>query len=63
MGNLSPSNPPNNISATTVDLAAEVRKIWGPAWNKPSTSYVFSNGREFELRTEDAAIYSSSPDF
>lgn len=46
-----------------VDLSAEIRKIWGPEWNKPETSYEFSNGRKFELRTGDAAIYASSPDF
>lgn len=50
----------NNETAPTfrvIDLAAEVRKIWGSEWNKPETSYVFSNGRQFELRTEDAGIY------
>lgn len=40
-----------------VDLSAEVRRIWGPKWNQPETSYEFSNGRKFELRTEDAGIY------
>lgn len=63
MSNLSPTNPPNNISATVIDLSAEVRRIWGPSWNKPSVSYEFSNGRKFELMTQDAAIYASSPDF
>ena len=42
---------------SVIDLGAEVRKMWGPNWNKPETSYEFSNGRKFELRTEDAAIY------
>lgn len=46
-----------------IDLSAEVRKLWGANWNKPETAYEFSNGRKFELRTEDAAIYASSPDF
>lgn len=46
-----------------IDLSAEIRKIWGPEWNKPETSYKFSNGREFKLRTEDASIYETSPDF
>lgn len=46
-----------------VDLSAEIRKIWGPEWNKPETSYEFSNGRKFKLRTEDASIYVTSPDF
>lgn len=57
MSNLSPSNPPNNISAAERDLASEIRRIWGVEWNKPSAAYEFSNGRKFELRTEDAAIY------
>lgn len=46
-----------------IDMSAEVRKTYGPHWNKPETSYEFSNGRKFELRTEDAAIYETSPDF
>lgn len=47
----------------TVDLAAEVRRMWGPMWNAPSPAYEFSNGRKFELRTEDATIYETSPLF
>lgn len=46
-----------------IDLAAEIRKIWGAHWNAPETSYEFSNGRKFELRTGDAGIYATSPDF
>jgi hypothetical protein len=46
-----------------IDMNAEVRKALGTEWNKPETSYEFSSGRKFELRTEDAAIYASSPDF
>ena len=45
----------------TVDLAAEIKKIWGPKWNEPETAYEFSGGRKFELRTGDAGIYASSP--
>ena len=45
------------------DLSAEIRKIWGPRFNAPEIAYEFSSGRKFYLRTEDAAIYSSSPDF
>jgi hypothetical protein len=45
------------------DLGAEVRKAYGPKWNEPELAYEFSNGRKFTLRTEDAAIYSTSPDF
>lgn len=57
---------PNNesdVKFTTFDWNAEVRKAWGPEYNKPEVSYEFSNGRKFELRTEDAAIYATSPDF
>ena len=51
------------VNFREIDLAAEVKKIWGPKWNAPEVSYEFSNGRKFELRTEDAAIYETSPDF
>ena len=47
----------------TVNLTAEIRKIWGPERNAPEASYEFSNGRKFVLRTGDAAIYATSPDF
>ncbi len=53
----------SDVVFRTIDLSAEIKKIWGPEWNKPETSYVFSNGRKFELRTGDAAIYATSPDF
>lgn len=46
-----------------IDMNAEARKAWGQEYNKPETAYEFSNGRKFELRTEDAAIYATSPDF
>ena len=51
------------VNFRTIDLSAEVKKIWGPKWNAPEVSYEFSNGRKFERRTEDAAIYETSPDF
>jgi hypothetical protein len=57
---------PNNesdVKFSVIDWNALVKEQWGPEWNKPEVSYEFSNGRKFELRTEDAAIYSSSPDF
>ena len=57
------SNPPTPPKFRDVDLSAEIRRIWGPQWNEPEESYCFSNGRKFKLRTGDAAIYSSSPDF
>ena len=48
---------------TVIDLSAETKKLLGPKWNEPEVSYEFSNGRKFYLRTGDAAIYESSPDF
>ena len=47
--------PPSNFSV--IDLAAEAKKAWGPEYNKPEPSYEFT-GRTFELRTQDAAIYT-----
>ena len=58
-----PPEPPNNPIFREVNLTAEIKKVWGPKWAQPETSYEFSNGRKFELRTEDANIYSTSPDF
>ena len=57
---MSDTSPP---TAKTVNLTAEIRKIWGPEFNAPEVSYEFSSGRKFELRTGDAAIYATSPDF
>lgn len=54
---------PNLPISRSVDLGAEVKRIWGPAWNEPEVSYEFSNGRKFKLRTGDAAIYAESPVF
>jgi hypothetical protein len=54
---------PNDPIFRTVDLSAEIKKMYGPKWNAPETSYEFSSGRKFELRTGDAAIYETSPDF
>ena len=56
-----PTEP--QVTHSSFRLDAEVRRIWGPEWNKPEVEYEFSNGRKFERRTEDAAIYSTSPDF
>ena len=56
--------PESNPTFREVDLAAEIRKIWGAEWNKPDISYEFADGkRKFELRTGDAAIYATSKDF
>jgi hypothetical protein len=57
------SNETDDVKFTTINLSAEIKKIWGEKWNAPETSYEFSNGRKFELRTGDAAIYETSPDF
>ena len=54
---------PNDPTFKTVDLGAEVIRMWGAEWNKPEIAYEFSNGKKFELRTGDAAIYASSPKF
>lgn len=57
---------PNNETEVVfkeINLSAEIKKMWGPKWNAPEPSYEFSNGRKFELRTGDASIYASSPDF
>lgn len=53
----------NVVNFRTINLSAEIKKSWGDKWNEPEVSYKFSNGREFKLRTEDASIYSTSPDF
>ncbi len=52
-----PTEEPHDVQGRVIDMNAEVRKAWGAQWGKPETSYVFSSGRKFELRTEDAAIY------
>lgn len=58
-----PTEPNHDPSFTTLDWNAEVRKQYGAKWNAPEPAYEFSSGRKFELRTGDAAIYASSPDF
>lgn len=57
------SNPENKVNFRTIDLSAEIKKIWGPHYNAPVVEYEFSNGRQFVRRTEHAAIYVTSPDF
>ena len=57
-----PTEPAHDVITTTIDLSAEVRKILGPHWNEPEISYEFGE-RKFKLRTGDAAIYATSPDF
>lgn len=53
----------NNAPMREINLSAEIKKIWGAEWNKPELEYEFSNGKRFYRRTEDAAIYETSPDF
>ena len=57
------TEPPNAPVFREINLSAEIKKIYGPKWNSPEPAYEFSNGRKFELRTGDAGIYSTSPDF
>ena len=58
-----PTEPSHDPIFKEVNLIAEIKKIWGPEWGKPSLEYEFSNGRKFYRKTEYAAIYSTSPDF
>lgn len=57
------ANKESDAKFRVIDMAAEARKAWGPDWSKPETSYEFSNGRKFVLKTEDASIYATSPNF
>lgn len=61
--NQAPSEKVHDVTTREIDLSAEARKLWGPKWNAPEISYRFSSGREFTLRTGDAAIYATSPYF
>ena len=58
-----PEDKPNIVNFRTVDLGAEAKRKWGSKWSAPEPSYEFSNGKKFNLRTGDASIYASSPDF
>ena len=58
-----PTNP-NDPVFREINMSAEIKKIWGPKWDEPEIAYEFGDGRrKFYLRTGDAAIYASSPDF
>jgi hypothetical protein len=52
----------NDPTFRTIDMSAEAKKLWGAKWGAPEVAYEFG-GRKFELRTGDAAIYETSPDF
>lgn len=58
-----PTEPSHDPVFREINLSAEIKKMYGPEWNKPEPSYEFSNGRKFTLRTGDASIYETSPDF
>lgn len=51
-----------NVIVREVNLSAEIKKIWGKRWNEPEIAYEVGD-RKYTLRTGDAAIYASSPDF
>lgn len=53
------ANNETKVKFTEINLSAEIKKIWGDKWNAPEIAYEFSNGRKFELRTEDAGIYDT----
>lgn len=48
---------------TTIDWNAWVKEVWGPEFHAPEISYEWSNGKKHYLRTGDASIYATSPDF
>jgi hypothetical protein len=50
-------NNETEVKFRQIDLSAEMKKAWGAEWNKPEIAYEFSNGKKYELRTEDAGIY------
>lgn len=53
----------SDVKFSTLDWNALVKEQWGPEWNAPEISYEWSNGKKHYLRTGDAAIYETSPDF
>lgn len=56
-------NNESDVKFRVIDMAAEAKKIWGPEWNAPEVAYEWSNGKKHYLRTGDAAVYATSPDF
>ena len=55
---------PANPTFRTLDISAELTKMWGAQFSAPEPSYEFADGkRKFNLVTGDASIYKSSPDF
>lgn len=58
-----PTEPAHDPVFRELNLSAEIKKAYGPKWNAPEVEYEFSNGRKFERRTGEAAIYETSPQF
>jgi hypothetical protein len=56
-------NNESDVTFREINLAAEIKKMYGKKWNEPEVSYEWSNGKKHYLRTGDAAIYETSPDF
>lgn len=57
-----PNNTNDNTTYRTINLSAEVKKMWGKQWNEPEVEYEFSNGRQFKRRTAESAIYTTTDD-
>ena len=58
-----PTEESHDPNFRVIDMNAEVKKRLGAKYNAPEVTYEFSNGRKFEERTQDAAIYETSPNF
>lgn len=58
-----PNNNESDAKFREINLSAEIKKMWGPEWNAPEVAYEWSNGKKHYLKTGDAAIYETSPDF
>jgi hypothetical protein len=58
-----PTEQPHDPVFREINMSAEIRKMYGPKFDSPELAYEFSSDRKFYLRTGDAAIYISSPDF
>ena len=52
-----PTEPQHDPIFREINLSAEVKRLWGAAWNSPELAYEFGD-RKFYLKTEDAAIYT-----
>jgi hypothetical protein len=58
-----PTEVAHDVKVSTLDLGAEAKRAWGPTWGAPEVEYEFSNGRKYCRRTDQSAIYVTSPDF